>query len=163
MLNHQKTTLMWITLAIASLFSSANAHQHKTATQDIDIADAWVRSAPANAPALGAFMTIHNHTDQAVKLIAASADSGYDHLELHRTQQVDGMMKMVEQAFMPIPAQGVLVLKPGSWHVMLIQPTRVPKAGEVVRLYLDFDNGSRKTVMAKVKKGKMMMHHKSMH
>lgn len=151
---------MWITLVITSLFSFANAHQHKAHT--IEIQDAWVRSAPANAPALGVFMHIHNHTNQAVKLIGASVESGYQRVELHRTQNLDGMMKMVKQDFMPIPAKGALALKPGSWHVMLIQPTRVPKEGETVRLSLEFDNGSRKTVMAKVKKGKIMMHQKHM-
>lgn len=161
MLTNQKTTLAWIALVFTSLFSSAYAHQHQA--HGIQVEDAWVRSAPANAPALGAFMKIHNHTNQPVKLVAARVDSGYDHLELHRTQKVDGMMKMIEQDFMPIPANGTLVLKPGSWHVMLIKPVRVPKEGETVSMHLDFDNGSTQTVTAKVKKGKMMMHHKHGH
>jgi copper(I)-binding protein len=31
-----------------------------------------------------------------------------------------GMMKMIKQDFMSIPAHGKLTLKPGSWHIMMI-------------------------------------------
>jgi hypothetical protein len=31
-----------------------------------------------------------------------------------------GMMKMIKQDFMSIPAHSKLTLKPGSWHIMII-------------------------------------------
>ncbi len=125
----------------------------------IQVDDPWVRTAPPNAPALGAFVKIYNHTNQDVKLLSAHAD-GYKDVQLHRTVEADGMMKMVEQAFMPIPAQGSLHLKPGSWHVMLINPDTVPKKGDTVMITLTFDNNTSQVVGFKVRKGKMMMHHK---
>lgn len=154
--------------AIATLlaFNSAIAMGHKHSTNhhhdSVTIDDPWVRSAPPNAPALGAFMNIVNNTHQALKLIKADAD-GYDRIELHRTQQVGDLMKMVKQAFMPIPAMDSLLLKPGSWHVMLIGPDSVPKEGEKVRISLYFDNGEKQTVSAVVRKGQKMMHHNHNH
>jgi copper(I)-binding protein len=58
---------------------------------------------------------------------------------------------------MPILANKKLHLKPGSWHIMLINPDRVPNEGEVVALKLLFDNGTSEIVNFKVRKGQMMM------
>ena len=144
--------------------TSALAHtDHSHDGPGIVMNDPWVRSAPPNAPALGAFVTIGNNTDQDIKLVFANA-SGYREAQLHRTVKADGMMKMVEQKFMPIPAQGGLQLKPGSWHIMLMGPYTVPKEGEIVPIKLHFDNGEHQTVDFKVRKGKKMNHMKhSMH
>jgi copper(I)-binding protein len=49
------------------------------------------------------------------------------------------MMKMIKQDFMPIPAHGKLTLKPGGWHIMMIQPKKVPKEGDSVVIKLVFD------------------------
>ena len=129
---------------------------------NITIDDPWVRSAPPNAPALGAFMEISNHSDDDIKLLSANAH-GYKYLELHKTVPQDGMMKMVKQDFIPIPAHGKLTLKPGSWHIMMIKPKEVPKEGGSVAIKLVFDNGLSKTIHAKVRKGGVMKHKKMMH
>jgi copper(I)-binding protein len=77
----------------------------------------------------------------------------------------DGMMKMVQQQEMPVAAHGSLVLKPGSWHIMLIAPRKVPVEGDQVSLTLRFSDGSEQQVTAQVRKGAMMkgghqmMHH----
>jgi copper(I)-binding protein len=34
-----------------------------------------------------------------------------------------------------------LVFKPGSWHIMMINPEKVPKEGSSVAITLLFDNG----------------------
>ncbi len=163
----KKTQRLLLMIAFGlSVLQVSNADSHAFNQQDthlsLSIVDPWVRSAPANAPALGVFMTIRNHTNQPVRLMNASVDSGYDRVELHRTQQVNNMMKMLKQDFIPIPAQGSLTLKPGSWHVMLIGPSTVPGEGELVSMQLNFDNNVTKMITAKVKKGKMM-HHKPGH
>ena len=106
-------------------------------------------------------MEIHNNTHSKVKLISAYV-AGYKRVELHRTTNQNGVMKMQKQDFMLIPAQGRLQLKPGSWHIMLIGPKTVPSEGELVTISLKFDNGKTQTIHATVKKGKKMMmnHHK---
>lgn len=130
-----------------------NAMNHNTT--GITIHNPWVRSAPPNAPVLGVFMKINNPTDKLVKLIAADAD-GYKRVEIHRTLNDNGLMKMVRQPFAPILAKGELHLKPGSWHIMLIKPDQVPSEGSMVDIKLEFDNGTTQTVRAHVKNGKKM-------
>ena len=148
-------TAITIFVLIALLgMNTSFAMSHKST--GIVIQDPWVRSAPPNAPALGAFMQIHNNTNQDVKLISAHAKA-YGQIQLHRTINDNGMMRMVEQEFMPILANKKLHLKPGSWHIMLINPDRVPNEGEVVALKLLFNNGTSQIVNFKVRKGQMMM------
>ena len=71
---------------------------------------------------------------------------------------------MLPQAKIPLTPAGVTKLEPGSWHVMLIGPKKVPVEGETVPLTLIFDDGSERQVEAVVQKGKQMTHeHKQMH
>ena len=159
---NKKTLSILTTLLFTSLLAPVVAHQHQQIADAIQISDPWVRSAPSNAPALGAFMQIHNHLEHDVKLIAAQTP-GYQRVELHRTKKQDGMMKMIKQDFMPIAANGALTLKPGSWHVMLIGPEAVPELGQQVPITLYFDNDTKQVVNAVVRKGMMMHKPQQMH
>ncbi len=163
MLNNIKK-ILFILVAFVSITTNAasHAHQNNHENHQITITDSWVRSAPINAPALGLFMGISNNTDQEVRLISAYT-KGYKRIELHRTIDSNGVMKMVKQAFMPIPAHAKLHLKPGSWHIMLIGPEQVPSEGEQVSVNLKFNDGSTQTIQALVRKGRVMMKHHSMH
>ncbi len=129
---------------------------------NITIDDPWVRSAPPNAPILGAFMEISNHSDDGIKLLSANTN-GYKRLELHKTVPQDGMMKMIKQDFMLISAHSKLTLKPGSWHIMMIKPKEVPREGDSVAIKLVFDNSLSKTIYAKVRKEGVMDHKKMIH
>jgi len=164
MLNNIKIALFTLTALASTTAAIAqnHVHQQNDDQHQITIIDPWIRSAPANAPALGLFLKISNNTNQEVRLVSVHTP-GYKRIELHRTINNNGMMKMVKQDFMPIPAQGKLHLKPGSWHVMLIGPNRVPGKGEKIELSLEFNNGNTQTIQALVRKGKRMMQHHSAH
>ncbi len=122
----------------------------------IIVKDPWVRAAPPNAPALAAFMQLENHTDASLSVVDVRTSLELDRVELHKTQMKDGVMKMVPQKLIPVESHASTVLKPGSWHIMLIKPVKVPKLGETVELTLVFDNGLEKTITAGVRKGMKM-------
>ena len=128
------------------------------AAHDVTVKDAWVRAAPPNAPALGAFMVLENYGNSERALVAARTSLEVDRVELHRTMMVDDVMKMVPQEKIPLPAHQATVLKPGSWHVMLMAPEEVPQIGDKLKITLVFDDGFEKTVEAVVRKGEMKMH-----
>ncbi len=111
----------------------------------------WVREAPPAVKVLAAFMTIANPTDQARELIKAESVD-FDSVELHATVAEGGVMRMVQQEKMTIPANGQLELKPGSFHIMLINAKRILTAGDEVKLTLHFQDGSQETVTAPVRK-----------
>jgi copper(I)-binding protein len=140
--------------AVLALFFAAFTAQ----ASEIQISDAWIRAAPPNAPALGAFMQIENSTDAERYLVDARTSLEVERVELHRTKMLDGVMQMVPQAKIPLAPASKTMLEPGSWHVMLIGPKSVPTEGETVQVTLVFDDGSEQAVEAVVRKGKQMMH-----
>jgi copper(I)-binding protein len=123
----------------------------------IQVTDPWVRAAPPNAPALAAFMKLENHTGAEISIVDARTSLAVARVELHRTTMVDGVMKMTPQTAIPVAAHSATLLQPGSWHIMLISPQKVPLAGESVELTLLFSDGSEQKVDAIVRKGKMKM------
>lgn len=122
------------------------------------VMDSWVRAAPPNAPALGVFMTLKNQSSSDRAVVAARTTLAVDRVELHRTVKVGEVMKMMPQESIPVPANGSIKLEPGSWHVMLIGPDKVPAMGDKLRLTLVLDDGSEQTFEAVVRQGKKMMH-----
>jgi len=134
-------------LVAASFF----AIQTASAGNDLVVADAWVREGPPSASMLGGFMVIHNHSNKTRTLVKASSDS-FGMAELHRTMQADGMMKMVQQEKIEIPAHGSLAFKPGDYHIMLMKPKKSLKAGDHVMITLGFSDGTSIKVKFSVRK-----------
>ena len=125
----------------ASLFA-ASADQ-------ITVQEPYVRLAPPNAPATGAFMVIKNNGDKDVKVL--KADNPVSRVtELHTHLNEGGVMKMRPVPAIEIKAKGEATLKPGGLHVMLIDLKAPMKEGDVVPITLSFDDGSSKQVDAKV-------------
>lgn len=127
------------------------------AAAELKVIDPWVRAAPPNAPALGVFMTLENHSGAELAVVAARTSLSVDRVELHRTMMVGDVMKMVPQEKIPVASGAATVLKPGSWHVMLIAPEKVPVMGDKVQLTLVLEDGSEQSVEAVVRKGKKGM------
>lgn len=124
---------------------------------ELKVIDPWVRSAPPNAPALGVFMILENHSDSDLAVVGARTSLAVERVELHRTMMMGDVMKMVPQEEVPVASHSNTVLKPGSWHIMLISPEKVPAMGDKVELTLVLANGSEQSVEAIVRQGKMSM------
>ena len=133
-------------LAVSLMFSAgvmAGAADH------VSVQDPYVRLAPPNAPATGAFMVIRNNGDTDVKVV--KADNPISRAtELHTHQNEGGVMKMRPVPAIDIKAKGEAVLKPGGLHVMMIDLKVPMREGDMVPLTLTFDDGSTKQVEAKV-------------
>ena len=121
------------------------------AADNITVQDPYVRLAPPNAPATGAFMVIKNNGDQDVKVLKADNPASRV-TELHTHLNEGGVMKMRPVPAIDIKAKGEAVLKPGGLHVMLIDLKAPMKEGDLVPITLTFDDGSSKKVDAKVVK-----------
>lgn len=119
------------------------------AADNVAVQDPYVRLAPPNAPATGAFMVIKNNGDKDVKVVKA-ANPVSKVTELHNHIHEGGVMKMRPVPGIDIKAKGQAVLQPGGLHVMLIDLKEPMKEGDVVPITLTFDDGSSKQVDAKV-------------
>lgn len=115
------------------------------AADGLMVDNAWIREAPPGATALAGYMTLHNHGDRPRVLSDAYSDA-FGNVMLHRTVMEGGMAKMVPQKGILIPAGGSLVFEPNGYHLMLMKPERLFKAGEQVAITLEFQDGESLTV-----------------
>jgi periplasmic copper chaperone A len=108
------------------------------AQSSIQIEQPWSRATPSGAKTAAVYMTIDNKSGTADRLTGASSDVA-DKLQIHEMKVDNGVMQMREIAGgLPIPANGSAVLKPGSYHVMLIGLKKPLSAGEKFPVTLNF-------------------------
>ena len=133
-------------LAAGLLFSSGLL---AAAADQVAVHQPYVRLAPPNAPASGAFMVIRNNGSSDLKVV--KADNPVSRLtELHTHLNEGGVMKMRQVPAIEIKAGGEAVLQPGGLHIMLIDLKTPLKEGDNVPITLTFDDGSSKQIDAKV-------------
>ena len=136
-----------ISLLLASLMVSAGALA--ASADNVTVQEPYVRLAPPNAPATGAFMVIKNNGDKDVKVVKADNPASKV-TELHTHLNDGGVMRMRPVAAIDVKAKGEAVLQPGGLHVMMINLLAPLKEGDLVPITLTFDDGSSKKVDAKV-------------
>jgi copper(I)-binding protein len=109
-----------------------------TGTASIAVNQPWARATPAGAKTGAVYMTLDNKSASTDRLTAASSDVA-DKVQIHEMKVVDGVMQMRQLADgLPVPASGSVVLKPGSYHVMLIGLKKPLTPGETFPLTLTF-------------------------
>lgn len=146
-----KPSLSLAALAFAGLTAFALPASAAGVADQISVVDPYVRLAPPGAKATGAFMTLRNAGDKDTQLVSA-ASAAAKATELHNHINDGGVMRMRQVKEIALPAKGEAQLKPGSYHVMLIDMNAPLKEGDHVVLTLGFADGSSKEVHATVKK-----------
>jgi copper(I)-binding protein len=120
-----------------------------TPAKGLQVQDAWARSA-ASGTTTGAFATIVNPTGETDRLVGAESDAA-QMVEIHETRMVGDIMQMRPAEAIEIPAGGRVELKPGSYHLMLIELRRDLQPGEKLTITLIFEKAGRLEVEAEVK------------
>lgn len=134
----------------------------QTAADQVGIKDAMVRQVPPGTTVTGAFMVLQNTGDKDVQLVKAESTIAKS-TELHNHINDGGVMRMRPVTAVPVKAKSETALKPGGYHVMLIDLTTPLKEGETVSIKLGFADGSSKVVEARVQKPMMADHGKHHH
>jgi copper(I)-binding protein len=112
----------------------------------------WIREAPPTASVLAGYMVIENDGAEPRKLVSAKS-SAFESIELHRSVVRNGIASMVPQASVTIPpAGGQVAFRPGSYHLMMMNPTRFLRAGDKVTVILSFKNGEHLETMLPVRR-----------
>jgi hypothetical protein len=117
---------------------------------EIVVVDPYVRMVPQGVPTTGAFMLIKNTGNTDRKLLRVDSSAAKT-VELHSHINDNGVMKMRQVRELEIKAKGQTELKPGSYHVMMIDLRQALQEGEKVPLTLSFDDGSSEKVEAVVR------------
>ena len=103
------------------------------AQAQVTVKDAWVRATVPQQKATGAFMRIQAAQDS--KLISASSPLT-PHVEVHEMSMQGDVMKMRQVSDITLPAGKTVELKPGGYHVMLLDLKQQVKEGSSVPLTL---------------------------
>jgi periplasmic copper chaperone A len=116
----------------------------------ITVEQPWARATPTGAKTGAVYMTLDNKSGTADRLTGASSDVA-DKLQIHEMNVENGVMQMREvPGGLPIPAGGSVVLKPGSYHVMLIGLKKPLTAGEKIPMTLTFEKAGNISVTVPV-------------
>ena len=117
------------------------AHAQTTPAPSIKITDPWVRATVAQQSGTGAFMQLTAATD--VRLVEArSTVAGV--VEIHEMAVVNNVMRMRQIEGLELPAGRAVELKPGGYHVMLMNLKGQIKVGDKVPLTLVIEGRDKK-------------------
>jgi periplasmic copper chaperone A len=96
---------------------------------DVDVKDAWVRTSVPGQKASGAFMTLT--AKAGVQLVGASSPvAGVT--EVHEMKMNGDVMQMRAVPSLDLPAGKAVALRPGGYHIMLLDlKTALPKDSTV--------------------------------
>jgi copper(I)-binding protein len=118
--------------------------------ETVMVVDAWMPPSPPAAMSHAAYVTLHNQGGTPRVLTGGAAD-GYTMTHLHHSAETAGVATMTMIHQIEIPAGGMLLMKPGGLHVMLMGPDAPVSEGDVVPLSLTFANGDVMSIDAEVK------------
>lgn len=139
-----KRALLALTLLVTTLAFAQGAKD------DLKVYDAWARITVPGQSVSGAYM--HIKSNVPLKLVKAESPAAAM-VEIHNMSMKDGVMSMSAVNALDIPAGKVVDLKPGGYHIMLMQLKAPIKAGDAVPVTLTFEDAAKKqrtlTVSAK--------------
>ena len=119
-----------------------------TAAAEVSVTGAWVRGTVTGQKTTGAFMHLSSPVDTALIAVTSSAAKI---VEVHEMKMEGGMMKMHAVDKVAVPAGKPVELKPGGYHVMLVDLVAPLKEGDTVPLKLTFEDkgGTKHTIDVK--------------
>jgi hypothetical protein len=139
---------MMVGLALAASMVASMAIPAAVWAQSITVADPWIRGTVPSQKATGMFARITSPTGG--KLVAASSPiAGV--VEIHEMVMDGNVMRMHAIPGLDLPAGKVVELKPGGFHVMLMDLKEQAKPGQTVPVTLVVEDAGGKRESIEVK------------
>jgi len=112
------------------------------AQAQVTVTEPWVRGTVASQMATGAFMKI---TAAAPARLVGASSPVAGVVEVHEMALVNNVMRMRAVDSLDLPAGKPVELKPGGYHVMLMDLSRDLKEGDTVPVMLVIEQGGKRT------------------
>lgn len=135
-----------LALTAAAVFSFAQ--RPEVTSGQLSVSEAWARAAPPSATVGAVFVTIENRGGAADRIVSVTSPAARSAM-IHETVEENGVSTMRETQA-SIDAGGVLQMKPGGVHIMLMGLTAPLKEGETVGVTLAFEKAGNVTVKARI-------------
>ena len=137
-------------IAALALLGTAIATAQEYKAWSIAISKPWIRATPAGAKVGGGYLKIENTGKEADRLIGGSA-SVAGKLEVHEMTTENNVMKMRElPKGLEIKPGQTVELKPGSYHIMMMDLKEPLKEGATVKGTLQFEKAGKVDIEYKV-------------
>lgn len=157
-----------IPFAAVALASVAVAGCGSSSSDKATVSDPWVRVTAPKQTMTAAYMNIKVTEDDVIT--AASVPSSVaDRAELHETtssagetgsmgstansKEMDSMTGMKQVSSIKVPADAGVQLKPGGYHVMIMELKKPVEMGDTVPVTLTFEKAGKVTVDAEAREG----------
>jgi len=127
---------------LASIALALVASQAAVAAGRLEVAGAWIRTAPPGAMMLAGYATLSNAGDAPLMVTGADSEAFGD-VSLHESVEVDGVARMKALGSIEIAPGASVVLAPGGKHLMLMQPRGEVKPGQKIPVELVLGNAQR--------------------
>ncbi|MEE8119395.1 MAG: copper chaperone PCu(A)C [Gammaproteobacteria bacterium] len=102
---------------------------------DLEVDHAWIRAAPPGVRTLAGYANLTN-TGQEEIIIQAVESEVFELIEMHETQNIDGVSSMHWLKTVEIAPGEILYFEPHGRHFMLIKPTKPLPLGVAVTIEL---------------------------
>ena len=130
-----------VTVALLVLASAALAHDFKAGPLEID--HPWSRATPKGANVAGGYLKITNTGTTPDRLVGGATEVA-KRFEIHEMSMDGGVMRMRElKDGLEIPAGKTVELKPGSYHIMMMNLSRPLTKGDRLKGSLTFEKAGK--------------------
>ena len=124
---------------LAGGIASTAIADRKSHGEGIAVRHAWVRPTPPGMMITAAYLSIYNDGKEADRLIGVSS-SAAETVEVHQVIEKDGMMHMQPvEGGIELPSGGVVRVRPGGFHLMMIGLKAPIMPGDKLQLKLNFE------------------------
>jgi copper(I)-binding protein len=132
---------------VGLLAGAASAHEFTAS--GVTVAHPWARATPGGVTVGGAFLEIRAAPGRGDRLVAARSPVAGS-VEIHSHVMERGIAKMRRVDAVAVPGGKSVVLKPGGYHVMLMDLKQPLKEGDLLTLTLVFEKAGPIEVEATV-------------
>jgi copper(I)-binding protein len=135
-----KYTIGAVALLAAQMAGAQLARAADYDVGSIHISQPWSRATPKGAASGAGYMTVTNKGTAPDRVSCVSSDASVQ-CQIHTMTMEDGVMKMrpVEGGLEILPGQ-TITLKPGGFHIMLLDLKHPLEQGQSVKATLKFDH-----------------------
>lgn len=136
-----------VALTLAAAISYARSAE--ISAGDLTIVAAWARATPPGAKVAAAYIEVENRGGSADRLLAVRSPAAGS-VSLHETVEENGVAMMRPMGPPLIPPGGILAMRPGGAHLMLMDIPAPLREGGTVSLTLTFETAGEVTVAAPI-------------
>ena len=129
-------------LGFAAVVSTVSAHEFKSG--DLSIGHPYARPTAPSQPTGGGYLTLTSK-GRADRLVSASTPIARE-VQLHSMKMEGDVMRMREVDAIEVPADTLVELKPGGFHLMFVGLKEPLKVGQRFPLKLRFEKAGEVTV-----------------